>query len=139
MLRVQTICRLGQDATINVVNGKSVINFSAAYSEKYRNADGAEVNQTTWMNCSYWIDKTGIAQYLKKGTQIFMEGKPEVRMYTNAQAQQIPQLVIRVSSIRLVGSSQDSAVSAPVSSDAGSQQSTPVNNLPPVSADDLPF
>ena len=36
MLKLQSICRLGQDAVVNNVNGRTVINFSAAYSEKYK-------------------------------------------------------------------------------------------------------
>ena len=40
MIKMQVIGHLGQDATVNNVNGKSVINFSVAHSEKYKNKDG---------------------------------------------------------------------------------------------------
>ena len=36
MIRISVIGRLGQDATVNNVNGKNVINFSVAYSEKFK-------------------------------------------------------------------------------------------------------
>jgi len=107
MLRIQSICHLGQDATINVVNGKSVINFSAAYSERFKNQDGSEVNNTIWLSCAYWTDKTNIASYLKKGIQIFLEGKPDVKIYNNKQGQQIPQLHVRVSGIKLLSSKDE--------------------------------
>jgi len=106
MLRVQTIARLGQDAVVNTVNGKAVINFSAAYTEKYRNSDNAEVNNTIWISCAYWSDKTNIANYLKRGVQVFLEGKPESKLYTNKQGQTVPQLHLRVSNIKLLSSGQ---------------------------------
>ena len=37
MIRISVIGRLGQDATVNNVNEKTVINFSMAYSEKFKN------------------------------------------------------------------------------------------------------
>lgn len=112
MLRIQTIVRLGQDALVNNVNGKKVINFTAAFSEKYRNQEGAEVNNTVWIGCAYWTEKINIANYLKKGVQIFVEGKPEVKIYTNKQGQSVPQLNIRVSNIQLLSSSNNNSNNA---------------------------
>jgi len=70
MIRISVIGRLGQDATVNNVNEKTVINFSMAYSEKYKNQQGQDVDRTTWVSCAYWTDKTNVASYLKKGTLI---------------------------------------------------------------------
>lgn len=109
MLRIQSIVRLGQDAVVNNVNGKKVINFNAAFSEKYRNQEGVEVNNTVWIGCAYWTEKINIANYLKKGIQIYVEGKPEVKIYTNKQGQSIPQLNIRVNNIQLLSSSNNNS------------------------------
>lgn len=142
MLRVQTICRLGQDAIVNNTNGKTVINFNAAYSEKYKNHEGQEVVNTTWINCAYWTDKTGIAQYLKKGNQVYLEGKPEVRVYTNKEGMSVPQLAVRVSMVKLLASPQ------PQQQTGGYQQQQPAQNQQQPNAgypsaedmiDDLPF
>jgi len=107
MLRLQTIVRLGQDATVNSVNGKKVINFSAAYSERYKNQEGVDINNTVWISCAYWTERINLANYLKKGVQIFVEGKPEAKIYFNKQNQPIPQLNVRVSNIQLLGSSNN--------------------------------
>lgn len=104
MLKLQSICRLGQDAVVNNVNGKTVINFSAAVSDKFKNLEGIEVNNTTWISCAYWNERTAVASYLKKGVQIYIEGKPEVKIYNNKQGQAVPQLYVRVSSIKLLSS-----------------------------------
>lgn len=109
MLKIQTIARLGQDATVNTVNGKTVINFSAAHSEKYKNNDGQEVNKTTWISCAYWTDKINVSNYLKKGTLVFLEGKPEAKTYKNNNDQILPQLHVRISFMQLLSSKSDSS------------------------------
>lgn len=101
---MQVIGYLGQDAIVNTVNGKTVINFSVAHSEKYKNKDGFEVDKSIWANCAYWSDRINVAMYLKKGTQVYVEGIPEVKTYTNKNNEVIPQLQIRVASLNLLSS-----------------------------------
>ena len=60
MLKIQTIARLGQDAISNNVNGKNVINFSVAHSEKFKNQQGVEVDKTTWISCAYWTERLNL-------------------------------------------------------------------------------
>jgi single-strand DNA-binding protein len=103
---MQIIGFIGQDATVNNVNGKSVINFSVAHSEKYKNKDGVEVNKSTWASCAYWTDKINVAMYLKKGTQVYLEGVPEAKTYTNKNNETLPQLNIRVASLTLLSSNK---------------------------------
>jgi single-strand DNA-binding protein len=106
MIKMQVIGHLGQDATVNNVNGKSVINFSVAHSEKYKNKEGVEVNKSTWVSAAYWTDRTAIAPYLKKGTQVYLEGVPEARTYTNKNNETLPQLNLRVISLNLLSSNK---------------------------------
>jgi len=77
MIKLQVIGHLGKDCTTNVVNGKNVINFSVAHSERYKDASGNQKEKTTWVECAYWTDRTAIAPYLKKGQLVFAEGTPE--------------------------------------------------------------
>jgi single-strand DNA-binding protein len=106
MVKMQVIGHLGQDATVNNVNGKSVINFSVAHSEKYKNKDGLEVNKSIWVSAAYWTDRTAIAPYLKKGTQVYLEGVPEAKTYTNKNNETLPQLNVRVVSLTLLSSNK---------------------------------
>ena len=107
MIRISVIGRLGQDATVNNVNEKTVINFSMAYSEKFKNQQGQEVDKTTWVSCAYWTDKTTVANYLKKGTLIYMEGKPEAKTYLNDKTKEtVAQLHARVTSLQLLSSNK---------------------------------
>lgn len=103
---MQVIGHLGQDATVNNVNGKNVINFSVAHSEKYKNKDGLEVNKSIWVSAAYWTDRTAIAPYLKKGTQVYLEGVPEAKTYTNKNNEILPQLNVRIVSLTLLSSNK---------------------------------
>jgi single-strand DNA-binding protein len=104
MIKMQVIGYLGQDAIVNTVNGKTVINFSVAHSEKYKNKDGIEVDKSVWVSAAYWTDRVNVAMYLKKGTQVYLEGSPEAKTYTNKNNEVIPQLQIRVASLNLLSS-----------------------------------
>jgi single-strand DNA-binding protein len=104
MIKLQAIGYLGKDAAVNNVNGKHVINFSVAHSNSYTNQQGQKVENTIWVNCAYWLDRTLIAEYLKKGTQVYLEGMPSLNSYRNEQGVIIPQLQLRVESLQLLSS-----------------------------------
>ena len=101
---MQIIGHLGQDSQVNDVNGKKVINFSVAHSEKFKNKDGVEVDKTVWVSCAYWTDRIVLGNYLKKATQVYVEGFPEARMYKNNNGEMVSQLAIRVTSVQLLSS-----------------------------------
>lgn len=102
------ICgNIGNDATVNQVNNKSVINFNVCHSERYKDAQGTQHTKSVWHNCSYWVERSGIAPYLKKGTTVFVEGQVEASTYQDSKGQTVPQLRVRVTSIQLIGGSQN--------------------------------
>ena len=47
MIKLQVIGNLGKDCITNTVNGKSVINFSVAHTEKFRDSSGQQKEKTT--------------------------------------------------------------------------------------------
>src|SRR5689334_16905658 len=104
MIKMQVIGNLGKDCIVNTVNGKNVINFNVAHTEKYKDAQGTPKERTTWVECAYWTDRTGIAPYLKKGAQIYAEGFPDVRTYTTQDGRQGAALSLRVLNVQLLGS-----------------------------------
>ena len=103
MIKLQVIGHLGKDCTTNVVNGKNVINFSVAHSEKYKDATGVQKEKTTWVECAYWTEKTAIAPYLKKGQLVYTEGAPEVRSYAKSDGTTGTSLTLRVLNVQLLG------------------------------------
>lgn len=99
-MKLTVIGRLGKDATLNNVNGKQVINFTLAHTT--RNKDGQE--KTMWLDVSYWTEKTAVAQYLKKGKEVYCEGAPDTRHYVSkADGEVHSVLTLSVFQLQLVG------------------------------------
>lgn len=149
MIKLQIIGHLGTDCTTNEVNGKTVINFPVAHSEKYKDAQGNLVEKTIWVKCAYWTDRTAIAQYLKKGQLIYAEGTPEAEGYLNKDNQNAASLKMRVFQVQLLGSKNDNSggnAHQNSSYQTASQSSTSSNTTAQQAysqveepADDLPF
>lgn len=137
MIKLQVIGNLGKDCTTNNVNGRTVMNFSVAHTERIKDASGQSKDKTIWVECAYWTEKTGIAPYLKKGTQVFVEGQPDVRTYSKNDGSTGVSLTMRVSSVQLLGGgrSEGESLDQPTSS---SSTSEPVSGSPE-GGDDLPF
>lgn len=104
MIKLQVIGNLGKDCIVKEVNGKTVINFSVAHTERYKDAQGNLKERTTWVECAYWSDRTAIAPYLTKGTTVYAEGSPEADAYMNKDNQAAATLRMRVQNIQLLGS-----------------------------------
>ena len=104
MIKLQVIGNLGKDCVTNTVNGKNVINFNVAHTEKFKDAQGNQKDKTIWVECAYWTDRTGLAPYLKKGTQVYVEGTPEVRTYAKNDGTTGTSLTLRVLNVQLLGS-----------------------------------
>ena len=148
MIKLMVIGNLGKDCIVNTVNGKNVINFSIAHTEKFKDSTGAQREKTTWVECAYWTDRTGISPYLKKGTQVYAEGTPEVRTYQTNDGKSGASLSLRVQTVQLLGSRN--GVDSPAASGyekqsypgpSNTNQYTGANNHEDVhdTADDLPF
>ena len=103
MIKLQIIGNLGKDCITKEVNGKNVINFSVAHTERYKDNQGNPIEKTTWVECAYWTDKTAVAQYLTKGRTVFAEGAPEADAYTNKDNVAASTLRMRVQSVQLLG------------------------------------
>lgn len=140
MIKLQVIGNLGKDCITNTVNGKSVINFSVAHTEKFRDSSGQQKEKTTWVECAYWTDKTGIAPYLKKGTQVYAEGAPEVRNFTRNDGTAGASLTMRVFSVQLLGGGNrnEQPETSNAYNEPASNQATSSGEIP-AAVDDLPF
>jgi len=143
MIKLQVIGNLGKDCTVNTVNGKNVMNFNVAHTEKYKDAQGVQKEKTTWVECAYWSDRTAVAPYLKKGTQVFVEGQPEVRTW-ESNGKSGASLTVRVSSVQLLGgkpegSESSGSYSQPQQTGYNIMAAVPSSSDISEPADDLPF
>jgi single-strand DNA-binding protein len=137
MIKLQIIGNLGKDCVVNTVNGKNVINFTVAHTEKYRDSQGTNQEKTTWVDCAYWSDKTAISPYLTKGQLVFVEGAPEARSFQRNDGTPGSSLSLRVRDIQLLGGKRDSGNLATASAPATASVPSSSDVAEPV--DDLPF
>ena len=74
--------RLTRDAEVRTTSQeKQVVNFSIAINDGYRNKQGERIEQTTYVDCSYWIN-TNVAKILTKGTLVELTGRVSTRAWT---------------------------------------------------------
>ena len=75
--KVILVGNLGKDPEIKKFDsGIKNASFSLATTEKYKNKAGEQVNNTEWHNIVVWGALSDVAEkYLKKGRQIYLEGK----------------------------------------------------------------
>ena len=134
--KVILLGNLGKDPEVrHLENGRAVANFSIATSEVYKNKQGEKVTNTEWHNVVLWTPLAEIAEkYLKKGNQVYVEGKLTSRSYEDKEGitRYITEVVVR--ELTLLGK-KDSQESSSPTSPAASEASTPeASNI-----DDLPF
>ena len=144
MIKMQVIGRLGKDCVVNTVNGKNVINFTVAHSEKFKDSQGNQQEKTIWVDCAYWTDRTAVAPYLQKGTQVYVEGQPEARSFQRNDGTPGSSLSLRVREVQLLGSKSDNSGSGGFQPNASAAASTSNSNIPSPNditepVDDLPF
>ena len=80
---VTLLGRIGTDPDLKyTASSKAVCNFTFATSKTFRNAEGKKQENTSWHNIVVW-GKTAefCANYIKKGSQAFIEGEIQYRDY----------------------------------------------------------
>ncbi|MGC9355177.1 MAG: single-stranded DNA-binding protein [Mariniphaga sp.] len=95
---VRLIGNLGDAPKVRKLDsGRKVANFSIATSEIYYDQSGKKVSETTWHRLVAWGKQAEIAEnYLKKGSEIAVEGKLTNRSYDdkNGEKHYITEVVV---------------------------------------------
>jgi single-strand DNA-binding protein len=89
--KVIILGRLGKDPEArNFPNGGKVVNLRIATSERWKDKAGEQQEKTEWHSVAIFNEKLGeIAErYLKKGSEVYVEGQLETRKWTDAQGQE---------------------------------------------------
>ncbi len=105
MYKIILTGRLGQDAEVKDVGNKKAINLRVAVSLDHgKDKDNAE--NTEWVNAVIWKTENQsikIAEYLKKGKQIMIEGVPSAEMYKTKDGEPRVYMHVNVREIELMG------------------------------------
>lgn len=134
MIKLQLIGNLGRDAVVREVNGSTVLSFTVAVNEKFRDKAGVLNERTIWVDCSLW-ERPQMAPYLLQGTLVHIEGIPKADSYVNSSGVLSSILRLKVFSLQLLSRRDDdkrkaSAVTAPPIVEAEPELETPADDLP---------
>lgn len=149
--KVILIGNVGKDPDIKYFdNGSAVANFTLATTERgYTAANGTQIpDRTEWHNIVCWRGLAKVAeQFVRKGTQVYIEGKIRSRTYDDANGAKRYVLEIYADNLELLGGrrregegGESPAYSAPVVPNAQTYQAP--TGFAPTSMDeedDLPF
>lgn len=85
--KVILVGNLGRDPELKYLEGNIArVNFSLATSETYKDKTGNRIDQTEWHNIVFWRSLAESAEkLLKKGTQIYLEGKLQTRQWVDKE------------------------------------------------------
>lgn len=104
--KVILIGNLGRDPEVRYMpNGEAVANFSIATSESWNDKQsGNKVERTEWHNITMYRRLAEIAgQYLKKGSQVYIEGRIQSRKYTDKQGVERTAYEIIANEMKMLG------------------------------------
>lgn len=113
--KVILIGRLGRDPeTRYMPNGEAVCNFSVATSEKYTDKNGQRQESTEWHNVTMYRKLAEIAgQYLKQGSQVYIEGKIKSRKYTDKNGVERTAYDIIANELKMLGGNTQTPAQKP--------------------------
>ncbi len=132
---------VGNDPEVRYIDsGTPVCNFRMATSEVYKNKNGEKVTSTEWHNIVLWRGLAEVAEkYVKKGTQIYVEGRIRTRSWDDKDGNKRYTTEIVGDNMQLLGKKGDDySVPSEPARNTQSSQSEEMNSEAD-GADDLPF
>jgi len=113
--KVMLIGNVGQDPEVRYLDGNNgnggnakVATIRLATSERYRDRNGEQRENTEWHSVVAWRNLADLAEnFIRKGTQIYVEGKIRSREYTDQTGAKRYRTEIIADSIQLLGRRSD--------------------------------
>ncbi len=162
--KVMLIGNVGKDPEVRYLDanapggqGRKVATFTLATTERYRDRSGESKESTEWHNIVAWGQPADIAEkYIKKGTQLYVEGRLRTRSWTDQSGAKRYTTEINVDNLQLLGRREGAPAeggyapqqpayqrpvqaAAPKPAPAAAPVAAPVADLDDAPADDLPF
>lgn len=130
--KVILVGRLGKDPETRFMsNGEAVSNATLATSENWKDKSGEKQEKTEWHNLVFYRRLAEIAgEYLKKGSQIYVEGRIQTRKYQTKEGQERYITEIIVNEMQMLGGKAGGAGSFEV---VDNQPAAPARSAAPAS------
>lgn len=129
--KVIIIGNVGNDPEVRYLDGGSVVaKFSVATNERYTTRTGEQIESTEWFRVEVWNEQAKtIEKYLRKGHQIYVEGRLRTETYTDRDGKERFSLTVRATTFQFLGGPNDRQ-EAP-SYEAPAQQAPPRQQAAP--------
>jgi single-strand DNA-binding protein len=142
--KVILIGNLGSDPQVRYTpQGTAVANFNIATTERFNNKSGEKEERTEWHRIVAWGKLAEICQqYLKKGKQVYIEGRLQTRQWEDQQGQKRSTTEIVAQNMQMLGRAGDAPATVSGGGDFASQDFGNAEPAPQGAAttdDDLPF
>ena len=139
---------LGKDPdTRYTQGGNAIVNASVATNESWRDKNtGNQVEKTEWHRIVIFGKLAEIAaQYLKKGQQVYFEGKIQTRKWQDQSGQDRYSTEIVANEMQMLGGKPSGTkqntgqIDMPAKTPAGNQTDSQFDDIPDSQFDDIPF
>ncbi len=149
--KVMLIGRLGQDPEIRYTqSGSSVANVTIATNDYWTDKQGGKQERTEWHSLVLWGKLADLAQsYLKKGSQVYVEGRLQTRDWEDQQGQKHYKTEVVVTTMQFLDSKMSDSSNTEYSATPSVQQSDSMPVAPAEASeapqgddyikDDIPF
>lgn len=141
--KAMIIGRLGQDPEVRYTQSNTAVaNMSIATSERYKDKQGEWKENTEWHRVVAWGRTAEICQeYLKKGSQVYIEGPIETRQWEDKDGQTRYTTQIKALTMTMLDSKGEGSGNVPDKPDSSQPVSSSVDlneDFDDID-DDLPF
>ncbi len=146
------IGNVGKDPEIrHLESGTAVANITLATTERYKDRNGELQEQTEWHNVVLWRGLADVTErFVRKGSQIFIEGKIRSRSWEDQSGQKRYTTEIVADNMQLLGRRSDNPANAPARGESSANNTQPgrkdqssfdngSTDFSPEEVDDLPF
>ena len=118
--KVILIGNLGRDPEVRYLpSGDAVANLSVATTEKWKDKNGEQQEQTEWHRVAFFGRQAEICgEYLRKGSQVYIEGRLQTRKWTDKDGNERYTTEIRGDRMQMLGGRASGAGSEPPARDS---------------------
>lgn len=108
MLQFQVIGNLGADAEFHSENGSQFVTFKVAHTDRFRDSQGKDVEETVWVSCVLNGSADKLRPYLLRGQRVYVSGDGSVRTFHSKKMQRlVAGCNLFVRQLELIGSRND--------------------------------
>ncbi|NOU35487.1 MAG: single-stranded DNA-binding protein [Kiritimatiellaceae bacterium] len=119
-------------------SGTAVGDLGLAINESYKNKAGETVESTVFVDVEVWARQAETcAEYLYKGSPVFVEGRLKLDQWTNPQGEKRSKLRVRADRVQFLGAPKRGAETA--DAPHNSMPTSAGFEVPAADEDDIPF